>query len=132
MIALAFGFFVILFVLPALALFLFTALDVLWRIDIGASKFFWLPLVLFVPVGGMLIYWLFRPKDFNPWLEKSSPFKSSRRASRFEPAPVSLGAREPAGITATGLRPALQGGADPESAAGPDPGATRRSSPPDA
>ena len=70
LIALAFGFFVILVVIPLLGLFLFTILDPLWRVDIGVSKLVWLGLILLAPPLGIPIYWLLRPKDFNPWEER--------------------------------------------------------------
>jgi hypothetical protein len=72
-IALTFGFLIILIVLPILALTILTVLDAIFRVDIDISKFVWLGLVMFVPFAGMLLYWLFRPKDFNPLLEKSRP-----------------------------------------------------------
>ena len=55
-------------------MFLFTLFDVFARIDNGViNKFFWAGVVLLVPLMGLLLYWLFRPKRFNPWLEKEEP-----------------------------------------------------------
>ena len=48
--------------------------DVFARIDNGViNKFFWAGMVLLMPLMGLLLYWLFRPKRFNPWLEKEEP-----------------------------------------------------------
>jgi hypothetical protein len=70
LIALAIGFVFVLVVLPILVAIILAALDALFRVDIGFSKLVWLGLILLVPVGGMLLYWLFRPNDYNPLLEE--------------------------------------------------------------
>jgi hypothetical protein len=66
-IALAFGVFVLVVVLPLVAVLLFTVLDLLARRDIGWRKLLWLPIALGIPVFGPPLYWLFRPKNFDPW-----------------------------------------------------------------
>jgi hypothetical protein len=73
-ISLLFGLFFVFVVVPILCVFLFTLFDVFARIDNGViNKFFWAGVVLLVPLMGLLLYWLFRPKRFNPWFEKEEP-----------------------------------------------------------
>src|SRR5262245_19715453 len=64
------GVFGLLVALGALAVIVVTAFDILARVDIGWAKLGWLGLVMMLPFGGALAYWLFRPKTFNPWLER--------------------------------------------------------------
>ncbi len=58
--------FVILFVfLPMMIAWVYTAFDIFSRSDIGGlAKFGWLLLILFVPIIGMLIYFIARPDDY--------------------------------------------------------------------
>jgi len=79
LIALAFGAFTIFVALPIAAVVLLTLLDICFRQDIGFSRLVWMPIVLFVPVGGLLMYWLLRPKDFDPLTEV-------REASTYAPS----------------------------------------------
>ena len=73
-VSLLIGLFFIVVVVPVVGVFLFTLFDVFARIDNGViNKFFWAGVVLMVPLMGLLLYWLFRPKRFNPWLEKEEP-----------------------------------------------------------
>jgi hypothetical protein len=117
LIALAVGLIFLLVIIPLLAGFVFTLLDVLWRIDIGLSKVLWLSLVLLIPGVGALIYWLFRPKDFNPWTEKQreGSFIVLPASSAHVAQPAVDERRRPAELRpALRMNPALQGGADPE------------------
>src|SRR5205809_906392 len=73
-VSLLFGLFFIVVVVPVVCVYLGTLLDVFARIDNGViNKFFWAAVVLLMPLMGLLLYWLFRPKRFNPWLEKEEP-----------------------------------------------------------
>ena len=58
--------FIILFVfIPMMIAWVYTAFDIFTRPDIGGlSKFLWLLLILFIPIIGMLIYFIFRPDEF--------------------------------------------------------------------
>ena len=81
-VSLLIGLFFIVVVVPVVGVFLFTLFDVFARIDNGViNKFFWAGVVLMVPLMGLLLYWLFRPKRFNPWLEKEEPRYSLSYAS---------------------------------------------------
>ena len=64
-VALSFGFFFILIVIPLVMVFLATVLDILWRQDIGMSKLLWLGAAVLIPIFGVLYYWLVRPKGFD-------------------------------------------------------------------
>ena len=68
-IALGFGFFFILVVIPMIMVLLGSVLDILWRQDIGVSKLFWLGAVMFIPIAGLLYYWLVRPKGIDLYTE---------------------------------------------------------------
>ena len=73
-VSLLIGLFFVFIVVPVLCVYLFTLFDVFARIDNGViNKFFWAGVVLLMPLMGLLLYWLFRPKRFNPWLEKEEP-----------------------------------------------------------
>jgi hypothetical protein len=111
-IALAIGFFLVLVVLPIILLALFTAFDILARVDTGISKLFWLMFVLMVPGLGLVLYWLFRPKDFQPLLEtreQAMPVATYRQ----DQAMRAVSGARPQGAPPR-LTPALQGGADAE------------------
>jgi hypothetical protein len=58
-------FFFILFIfIPLTIAWIYTVVDIFQRPDIGGfAKFLWLLLVLFLPLLGMLIYFLARPDD---------------------------------------------------------------------
>ena len=44
---------------------IYTAIDIFGRPDIGGlAKFLWLLLILFLPIIGMLIYFIARPDEF--------------------------------------------------------------------
>ena len=64
---------VLVIMVPILGVFLLTLLDALFRVDIGFSKLTWTALVLLLPVAGVLLYWILRPKRFNPLLEAHEP-----------------------------------------------------------
>ena len=57
--------FVLLFVfIPLLIAWVYTAIDIFQRPDEGGlTKFLWLLLILFLPLLGMLIYFIVRPSD---------------------------------------------------------------------
>jgi len=58
-------FFFILFIfIPLTILWIYTVVDIFRRPDVsGLGKFGWLVLVLFLPLLGMLIYFIARPPD---------------------------------------------------------------------
>jgi len=58
-------FFLVVFVaIPLFISWIYTVVDIFMRPDVGAlGKFGWLLLVLFIPILGMLIYFIARP-DF--------------------------------------------------------------------
>lgn len=58
--------FVLLFIfIPMMIAWLFTAIDIFRRSDIGGlAKFGWLMLILFLPILGMLIYFMARPDEY--------------------------------------------------------------------
>jgi len=58
--------FIILFVfIPMMIAWVYTAFDIFARPDIGGlAKFGWLMLILFIPIIGMLIYFIARPDEF--------------------------------------------------------------------
>ena len=58
--------FIILFIfIPMIIAWIYTAFDIFARPDIGAlAKFLWLLLILFIPIIGMLIYFIARPDEF--------------------------------------------------------------------
>jgi hypothetical protein len=115
LIALAFGFFVILIVVPIVALTLLSLVDVFARIDIGASKAVWAGLLLFVPLLGLAMYWLVRPRDYNPYDEgRRELVLLGYRSYEFAEGPVSAVPSRP--MAQPRMTPALQGGADPEPA----------------
>ena len=81
-VSLLIGLFFVFVVVPVICVFLFSLFDVFARIDNGViNKFFWAGMVLLMPLMGLLLYWLFRPKRFNPWLEKEEPRYSLSYAS---------------------------------------------------
>ena len=50
--------------IPLLIAWVYTAVDIIQRPDEGGfTKFLWLLLILFLPVIGMLIYFIARPSD---------------------------------------------------------------------
>jgi hypothetical protein len=57
--------FVLFFVfIPMFIAWIYTAIDIFQRPDEGAfAKFLWLLLILFLPIIGMLIYFIARPAD---------------------------------------------------------------------
>lgn len=55
-------FFLLLIFIPLLIAWIYTVIDIFMRPDVGAlGKFGWLILVLFLPLLGMLIYFIARP-----------------------------------------------------------------------
>ncbi len=56
-------FFLVVFVaIPLFISWIYTVVDIFMRPDVGAlGKFGWLLLVLFIPILGMLIYFIARP-----------------------------------------------------------------------
>jgi len=73
-----------------LAVFAWTLFDVIFRVDIGVSKLFWLGLVLMLPVAGLVAYWLLRPKRYDPLYEKGDDYYTvqpgSHPAQAMQPA----------------------------------------------
>jgi len=59
--------FVLLFVfVPLFIAWIYTAIDIFQRPDEGGfTKFVWLLLILFLPIIGMLIYFIARPDDVD-------------------------------------------------------------------
>ena len=60
-------FFILFFIfIPLLIAWIYTVVDIFMRPDVGAlGKFGWLILVLFLPLIGMLIYFIARPDDWE-------------------------------------------------------------------
>ena len=55
-------FFVVFVAIPLFISWIYTVVDIFMRPDVGAlGKFAWLLLVLFIPILGMLIYFIARP-----------------------------------------------------------------------
>lgn len=51
-------------IIPMMIAWIYTAIDIFARGDIsGLAKFLWLLLILFLPILGMLIYFMARPAD---------------------------------------------------------------------
>jgi len=118
LLALALGFAFILIAGPIIGVMLLSLVDVLGREDIGLSKLVWLGVIFAVPLMGMAVYWLFRPKDFDP-LNEQKPAVPSLPSARRLGGPQVTYAAAPAAAAATPsaprtLTPALEGGADPE------------------
>jgi hypothetical protein len=114
MIALAFGFFFILVVVPLIVLTLMSMVDEMARQDKDVSKAVWLGLLLFVPLFGLAMYWLQRPTSYDPYAEPATqPFRAFHRYEYAE-APAGAAAARP--VAQPRMTPALQGGADPEPA----------------
>jgi hypothetical protein len=111
LLALAIGFTIITIAVPVLFIVGLSLVDVIFRQDIGFSKLVWLGAFMALPGLGIALYWLFRPKDFDP-LNEPRPFEPQlpRYREAAASAPVAVAAAAPAGM----LTPALQGGADPE------------------
>jgi len=59
--------FVLLFVfVPLFISWIYTAIDIFQRPDEGGfTKFLWLLLILFLPIIGMLVYFIARPADVD-------------------------------------------------------------------
>ena len=60
-------FFLLFFIfIPLFIAWIYTVVDIFMRPDIGAlAKFLWLLFALFVPLLGMLIYFIARPDSFE-------------------------------------------------------------------
>ena len=59
-------FFVVFIAIPLFIAWIYTVVDIFMRPDVSAlGKFGWLMLVLFVPLLGMLIYFIARPDSFE-------------------------------------------------------------------
>jgi len=60
-------FFILFFIfIPLLISWIYTVIDIFMRPDVGAlGKFGWLMLVLFLPIIGMLIYFIVRPDEWE-------------------------------------------------------------------
>ena len=54
-------------VIPLMFLWGFTLVDLFRRKDIGWSKAPWALLILFLPVIGVIVYFIARPKDYDSW-----------------------------------------------------------------
>jgi hypothetical protein len=52
-------------IIPMMFLWGFTLVDIFRRRDIGWSKVLWVMLVLFVPIIGVIVYFIARPKDYD-------------------------------------------------------------------
>ena len=58
-------FFIFFIFIPLTIAWVYTVVDIFMRPDVGAlGKFGWLLLALFLPLLGMLIYFMVRPDDF--------------------------------------------------------------------
>lgn len=52
--------------IPLVMLWIYTMIDIFGRPDMGGlAKFLWLLLILFVPIIGMLIYFIARPDEYE-------------------------------------------------------------------
>jgi len=59
-------FFLFFIFIPMMVAWIYTAVDIFGRPDIGGlAKFLWLLLILFLPIIGMLIYFIARPDEFE-------------------------------------------------------------------
>lgn len=60
-------FFILFFIfIPLMIAWIYTVIDIFQRPDVGAlGKFGWLMLVLFLPIIGMLIYFIARPDEWE-------------------------------------------------------------------
>jgi hypothetical protein len=59
-------FFLLFIFIPLFIGWVYTVIDIFMRPDIGAlAKFLWVLLVLFIPLLGMLIYFIARPDSFE-------------------------------------------------------------------
>ena len=59
-------FFLFFIFIPLFIAWIYTVVDIFMRPDVGAlAKFLWVLFVLFVPLLGMLIYFIARPDDFE-------------------------------------------------------------------
>ena len=59
-------FFLFFIFIPMMVAWIYTAVDIFGRPDIGGLvKFLWLLLILFLPIIGMLIYFIARPDEFE-------------------------------------------------------------------
>jgi len=59
-------FFLFFIFIPLFIAWIYTVVDIFMRPDIGAlAKFLWVLLVLFIPLIGMLIYFIARPDSFE-------------------------------------------------------------------
>jgi hypothetical protein len=58
--------FILLFIfIPLIIAWIYTTIDIFQRPDIGGlAKFLWLMLILFLPILGMLIYFIARPDEY--------------------------------------------------------------------
>jgi hypothetical protein len=57
-------FFILLIFIPLTIAWIYSVVDIFERPDIGGlAKFLWLLVVLFIPLLGMLIYFIARPDD---------------------------------------------------------------------
>ena len=79
----------------------YTAVDIFGRPDIGGlAKFLWLLLILFLPIIGMLIYFIARPDEFelesaildpagidHPWRNRRSLGRSGGTTQAKRPPP---------------------------------------------
>jgi len=73
-------------VIPIVGIVLWTAFDIVFRVDILWSKLFWAAVVLAVPVAGLLIYWMTRPKRYDPLYEKGDYYEPVQRRRRLATA----------------------------------------------
>jgi hypothetical protein len=78
------GFIAILFYIPFLFLWGFTLVDVFMRKDLHAwSKMLWALFVLFVPLIGVLVYFISRPKEYDTF-DSTAPYAYG--APGYQPA----------------------------------------------
>ena len=74
------------FVLPLIFLWIFTFIDLFGRKDIGWSKVLWAMAILFLPLIGVIAYFIARPKE-DSWAS------SQTMADGYAPGPYSTGSQ---------------------------------------
>jgi hypothetical protein len=87
------GLLFVMFYIPFMFLWGFTLIDIFLRKDLHAwSKVLWALVVLFVPLIGVLVYFITRPKDYDSFAPATRGYDSytydQRSASAAGPAPA--------------------------------------------
>ncbi len=86
-----YGVMIFMFYIPVIFLWGFALFDLFSRRDLsGLAKASWLILILFLPLFGVLIYFLVRPKTYDSWVPQDS-------ASTFYASGPSYASAQPSG-----------------------------------